>query len=438
MKRVIKVNSHWVGTLLLFFGCVLQVHAQDLPRASPEDVGFDSRRLDYIDQFYSDQVKSGQMAGIVTLISRHGKVVHFSAVGYADTEKKRKMETDTIFRLYSMTKPVASVALMMLYQEGRFQLKDPLSKYIPEFGNLRVLRNPNGPSDETVAAVHAPTVQDVMRHTAGFTHGLDTDLFDAQYTKADVFGLDVTLAEMMGKLAKIPLRYQPETKFVYSVGPDIQARLVEVLSGMSFDVFLEKRLFEPLGMKDAGFWVPPEKASRLATVYWTKDGKLTPLDEAHGHPPGGVLVQPRSVNSYTVNHKRKGGSFGLVSTAEDYWRFAQMMLNGGQLSGTRILAPQIVKFMARDHLGTIPIEGPDDSPLGLGFGLGFAVMKDPAAAGYMSSEGSFFWLGAANTYFWIDPKEDLVVVAMTQDMDEPIKNALWPQIRTLVYSSLLN
>jgi CubicO group peptidase (beta-lactamase class C family) len=416
---------------------VTHVWADDLPRGRPQEFGFSAERLEYMDKFYADKVKSGQMAGIVTLIARHGKVVHFSAVGYADLEKKKKMETDTIFRLYSMTKPIASTALMMLYQEGRFQMSDPLSKYIPEFANLRVLRTPDAPLDDTVAAAHAPTMQDAMRHTAGFTHGIDTDAFDAQYTKANVFGLDVTLAEMMSRLSKIPLRYQPGTKFAYSVGPDVQARLVEVLSGMSFDEFLQKRLFDPLGMKDAGFWVPPDKANRLATVYWAKDGKLLPLDTAHGHPPGGVLVQPWLVNSYTANHKHKGGSIGLVSTAEDYWRFAQMMLNSGQFDGTRILSPQVVHYMARDHLGTISIEGPSERPSGIGFGLGFAVMKDPAAAGDMSSEGTFFWAGAANTHFWIDPKEDLVVVAMTQDMGGAPGDELSSQIRTLVYSALM-
>ena len=413
------------------------VWADDLPRGRPEEIGFSAERLDYIDKFYADKVKSGQMAGIVTLVARHGKVVHFSAVGYADLEKKKRMETDTIFRLYSMTKPIAATALMMLYEAGRFQMNDPLSKYIPEFANLRVLQTPDAPLEGTVAPVHAPTMQDAMRHTAGFTHGLDTDAFDAQYTKANVFGLDVTLAEMMIKLSKIPLRYQPGTKFVYSVGPDVQARLVEVLSGMSFDEFLQKRLFNPLGMKDAGFWVPPGKANRLATVYWAKDGKLLPLDNAHGHPPGGVLFEPWLVNSYTANHKHKGGSFGLVSTAEDYWRFAQMILNGGQFAGTRIVSPQVVHYMARDHLGTIRIEGAGERPSGIGFGLGFAVMKDPAEAGYMSSEGTFFWAGAANTHFWIDPKEDLVVVAMTQDMGGAPGDELWPQIRTLVYSALM-
>ena len=432
------IRREWsLVTFILALSIGWSAWAADAPRAQPEEVGFSAKRLAYIDEFYADKVNNGELAGIVTLVARHGRIVHFSAVGYADVEKKQKMETDTIFRLYSMTKPIASTALMMLYEEGRFQMSDPVKKYIPEFANLRVLRTPDGPLDETVAVVHAPTMQDVMRHTAGFTHGLGTDAFDNQYTKANVFGLDVSLAEMMTKLSKIPLRVQPGTKFVYSVGPDIQARLVEVLSGVPFDEFVEKRLFKPLGMRDAGFWVPADKAKRLASVHWAKDGKLVPLDEKHGHPDGGVLVEPWSVNSYTVNHKHKGGSFGLVSTAEDYWRFAQMMLNGGELQGTRILSPQVVHYMARDHLGAIPIGEPGERPSGLGFGLGFAIMKDPAAAGFMSSEGSFFWSGAAATHFWIDPKEDLVVVAMTQHMHAPAADAVWAQLRTLVYSALM-
>jgi CubicO group peptidase (beta-lactamase class C family) len=185
--------------------------------------------------------------------------------------------------------------------------------------------------------------------------------------KANLFGLDVSLADMISGLAGIPLRYQPGTKFVYSVGPDIQARLVEILSGMPFDEFLEQRLFKPLSMRDAGFWVPADKAKRLATVHWMKDGKLVPLDETHGHPTGMWLFEPWTVNSYTVDHKRKGGSYGLVSTAEDYWRFAQMMLNGGELDGTRILSPQVVRYMARSHFDVQTAAG---KPAGIGFGPG--------------------------------------------------------------------
>jgi len=222
------------------------------------------------------------------------------------------------------------------------------------------------------------------------------------------------------------------------VGPDVQARLVEVLSGMPFDEFLEKHLFEPLGMKDTCFWLGAEKARRLATVHWDKDGKLTPLDAKHGYPKKeGFLAEPSSVNSYTENHERKGGSYGLVGTAEDYWRFAQMMADGGELNGTRVLSPQVVRYMTRDHLGGIKLEEQGGWPGGVGWGLGFAVMKDAALAGYMSSDGTYFWAGAASTFFWIDPKEDLVVVAMTQHMGTPKLGSLWAQIRTLVYSALM-
>ena len=413
--------------------------AGELPTGSPSELGFSAARLEYLDHFYADEVKRGELAGIVILIARHGKIVHFSTIGSADVEQHKPMQRDTIFRLYSMTKPITSTALMMLYEEGRFQMTDPLSKYLPEFAHLRVMRNPEGDVKDTVPVQHEPTMQDVLRHTAGFTHALETTPLDAEYTKANLFGVDVPLAEMMQRLAKLPLQYEPGTKWVYSVGPDVQARIVEVLSGMPFDRFLKERLLEPLGMKDAGFWVPSDRAQRLATVYWMKDGKLTPIDDAHGSPGDIWLSEPWTVNSYTVNHKRKGGSYGLVATAEDYFRFGQMMLNGGSLNGVRILSPQTVQFMTRDHLGPIGLPREDGKPSGTGFGLGFAVMEDPAAAGYLSSIGTCFWAGYASTYFWIDPKEDMVVIAMTQHIDDnvPAAGALRGQFPTLVYSALL-
>ncbi|MGA3034001.1 MAG: serine hydrolase domain-containing protein [Terracidiphilus sp.] len=411
------------------------VFAQALPTALPADEGFSPERLAYIDKFYSDKIDHGDLAGIVTLVSRHGKIVHFSALGYADIEKQLKMQKDTIFRQYSMTKAITSTALMTLYEQGRFQLDDPLSKYLPEFANLRVLRNPDGPLDETVALERPPTIHDIMRHTAGFTHGLDQSKFDEQYVKADLFGLDVSLEEMTKRLSQIPLRYQPGTKFVYSVGPDVQARLVEVLSGMPIDEYLQKQIFGPLGMKDAGYWLDSAKADRLATVYWSKDGKLTPIDEAHGRPGDMWLYQPWSVNSYTEKHKHMGGSYGLVATAEDYWRFAQMILDGGQLNGMRILSPQTVQFMGQDHLKPAGIPDLDKDN---GFGLGFAVMQNEAAAGGLGSVGGLSWGGAATTTFWIDPKEDMVVIAMTQHMGAPAASDAVGHLQTLVYSALMD
>jgi len=408
--------------------------AQALPTAAPAEEGFAPERLAFVDKFYSDAIEHGDLAGIVILVSRHGKIVHFSALGYADIENHRKMEKDTIFRQYSMTKAIATTALMQLYEQGRFQLDDPLSKYLPEFKDMRVLRAPDGPLDETVAPVREPTIQDILRHTAGFTHGLTGDKFDELYTKADLFGLDVTLEEMIKRLAKIPLKNQPGTKWEYSVGPDVAARLVEVLSGEPIDGYLQKHVFDPLGMKDAGYWLGPEKADRLATVYWAKDGKLIPLDQAHGHPGEMWLFTPASVNSYTANHKHMGGSYGLLSTAEDYWRFAQMILNRGQLNGARILGPQTVELMGQDHLAPAGIP---DFEKGKGFGLGFQVIENEAAAGGLGSVGSLSWGGAATTGFWIDPKEDLVIISLTQHLGAPKAAEDAGRLRNLVYSALI-
>jgi CubicO group peptidase (beta-lactamase class C family) len=428
-----RVSLRIVFAVLLLLA--IKVPAQDLPTAKPEDLGFSSERLAYLDSFLTGKVNHGDLAGIVTLISRHGKIVHFSALGYADVEKHRKMEKDTIFRQYSMTKAIASTALMTLFEQGRFQMRDPISKYMPEFANLRVLRTPESPLDETIALERPPSVHDILRHTAGFSHGLTNDALDKEYAKSDLFGIDVTLEEMMQRLSKLPLQYQPGTRFSYSVGPDVQARLIEVLSGESFDEYLQKHIFTPLGMKDTGFWVPPAKADRLATVHWMKDGKLVPIDEAHGHPGGDIFVfQPWSVNSYTVNHRRKGGSYGLVATAEDYWRFAQMILDGGEFNGVRILSPQTVRFMGQDHLEPAGIP---DLDKGVGFGLGFGVVRNEAAAGNLGSEGELSWGGAATTGFWIDPKEDIVVVYMTQHMGTPAADDLSGQMQTLVYSALI-
>jgi CubicO group peptidase (beta-lactamase class C family) len=414
--------------LAAFLAC--SAHANALPRGKAEDAGFSAQRLRNIDRLYAEKIRNGEMSGMVTLIARHGKIVHFSALGDADIEAGRRMHADTIFRLYSMTKPIASTALMMLYEEGRFQMTDPLAKFIPEFADLRVLRTPDSPLSDTVPAKHPPTIRDLMRHTAGFTHcaEMGSNVYDAHCR--DVFDLDVSLAEMIRRLSRIPLRYQPGTRFVYSIAPDIQARLVEVLSGMDFDQFLKKRLFEPIRMKDTRYRVPPDEASRLATFYWMENGRLVPRDDSHRPPVmTSVLFEPWMINSYTADHARKGGSIGLTSTAEDYWRFAQMMLNRGSFGGVQILSPRTIDFMTRDHMENIEVELPWN---GIGFGIGFAVVKDPVAFGMVSVEGSYFFQGLGGTAFWIDPKNDLVVVAMVQGPGD----ALLYGLRSLVYGAL--
>ncbi len=404
-----------------------------LPIVSPEEVGFSSEQLNKIESYFAGRVERGEIAGIVTLVARKGKIAHFSAVGYQDTEQRIPMAKDSIFRIYSMTKPIATTALMQLYQDGLFQMNDPLSKFIPEFANLRVLLNPNGPLDETVAMDREPTIQDILRHTAGFSHCLGNSDYDKECIGLGVFNPETSLAEMMTALSRLPLMNQPGSQYRYSVGPDVALRLVEVISGMPADEYLEERVFEPLGMDETGYWVGPDRVSRLSPIHWLKDGELVPLDEDHGQPQGGALSQPWSANSYTFDQDYKGGSLGLLSTATDYWRFAQAMLNGGVLDGQRILGSGTVDFMARNHL--TPQQRQTFSPA-LGFGLGFATIEDPAGAGYPSNSGNFYWSGAAATNFWIDPTEEIVVVAMTQHMGVRGTGALRGELSALVYGAL--
>jgi CubicO group peptidase (beta-lactamase class C family) len=422
-----------IGLLVAVSFAAVPVANDHLPIVEPEEVGFVSQQLDQIGDHFAGRVERGEIAGIVTLVARQGKIAHFNAVGYADAARKLPMERDTVFRIYSMTKPIASTALMMLYQDGLFQMTDPVSKYIPEFANLRVLRTPDAPLDETVSMEREPTVQDVLRHTAGLSHGLGVGEYDRHFVESGIFSPETSLEEMMTALSKIPLMNQPGAMYRYSVGPDVALRLVEVMAGMPVDEYLERRMFEPLGMDDTGYWIDSDEAHRLAPVHWLKDGELVPIDEEYGHPQGGVLVQPWSVNSYTFDQEYKGGSIGLLSTAEDYWRFAQAMLNGGELEDTRIMGSRVVDYMRRNHL--TDQQRQSLSPA-LGFGLGFGIIEDPAAAGYVSSEGSFYWGGAAATTFWIDPVEDIVVVAMTQHMGVRATGSIRGELAALVYGAL--
>lgn len=407
--------------------------ADSLPVVQPEDVGFSSEQLNKIETYFASRVEKGEIAGIVTLVARHGKIAHFSAVGYQDAEQEIPMGKDTIFRVYSMTKPIVSTALMMLYQDGLFQMNDPLSKFIPEFADLRVLRDPNGPLDETVAMEREPTIQDILRHTAGFSHCLGNSEYDKACVELGLFSTQTSLTEMMTALSKIPLMNQPGSQYRYSIGPDVALRLVEVISGMSADDYLEQRMFDRLGMDDTGYMVNSDNAHRLSPIHWRKNGELVPIDEAHGRPRGGVLAEPWSVNSYTFDHEYKGGSLGLVSTTEDYFRFAQAILNGGELNGERLLGAKTVEFMSRNHLSEE--QNSTFSPA-LGFGLGFATIEDATGVGYPATEGTFYWSGAASTYFWIDPVEDIVVVSMTQHMGVRETGAVRGELSALVYGAL--
>ncbi len=395
---------------------------RDLARAAPEDVGMSSDRLERLNGAMQGLVDDGLLAGITTMISRHGKVAHFGAFGHQNLEDGVEMSEDTIFRIYSMTKPITGVALMILYEEGKFRLSDPVHRYIPEFEGLVVAKE-DGPNGQPITepADHPMTIRELMAHTAGLSYGIfSQSQVDALYNEANVLDNDSTLKDMIDKLAKIPLRQQPGSMWHYSVAVDVQGYLVEVLSGQKFDEFLDERVFGPLGMNDTAFHVAADKADRFSEVYThDADGNLMAQEGFGGRRD---YLDPPAFLS---------GGGGLVSTTMDYMRFSQMLLNGGELDGVRILAPSTVELM---HLNHLPRELKEMSP-GTGFGLDFAVVLDPVAADGIS-KGEYYWGGAAGTWFWIDPKEDLVFVGMIQHFG-PLRPDVRSLSRRLTYQAIL-
>jgi CubicO group peptidase (beta-lactamase class C family) len=382
------------------------VQSQGLPSATPEDVGMSSARLLKIDDFVGRHIDAHHFAGAVTLVARHGQVVQFKAYGMQDIEGGVPMSKDSIFRFFSMTKPITSVAVMMLFEEGRFLLNDPVSKYLPEFKGLEVsveeIDEVTGETVvKTVPADREVSIRDLLRHTSGLTYGFwGTSSVDKMYVEQGVLAKDGTIQETVAKLGRIPLKHQPGTVWEYSVSTDVLGRFVEVVSGQPFNEFLEERIFTPLGMTDTGFFVPQEDADRLTTVYTpNKDNTaITPQD-------------PGRSRDYTKPTTYFSGGGGLVSTAADYVRFAQMLLNGGELDDVRILGPETVELMTQDHLGDIPIW---DDVGSYGFGLGFAVNPDRGDSGSIVSEGTFWWGGMAHTTFWVDPQEEIIGIFLIQ------------------------
>lgn len=397
---------------------------------SPKEVGFAADRLERIRPVMESYNAQQKTAGIVSLISRHGEVAHFDAFGQMDLETCRPMTTDAIFRIYSMTKPVTAVAAMMLLEEGRFRLFDPVSLYLPEFEKMQVVtgKNANG-SLKTEPARTPITIRNLFTHTAGFSYGFDeSDPLDGLYQKElwqprDQGSVN-TLASMVQKIASLPLAFEPGTNYRYSVAIDVLGYLVEVLSGMPFDLFLQKRIFEPLGMVDSGFSVPAEKASRLVHMYGP-DGKNTgALIDIDPHEKSKFL-QPVTVPS---------GGGGMVSTAADYLRFAQMILNGGAFEGVRLLGRKTVEYMRQNHLPEGLFMDPNRSEV---HGLGGFVIMEPANAQVIISPGSWGWSGAANTYFWVDFQEDLIGIQLTQYQPYGIYG-FHADFRNLVYQALVD
>jgi CubicO group peptidase (beta-lactamase class C family) len=379
--------------LLLSLLVVATADAAGLPGAKPEEVGLSSARLERIGQTLRADVERGRIPGAVVLIARKGRVAYLETVGFRDKATGAPMKADDIFRLASMTKPMASVAAMILYEEGKLLLSDPVSKYLPALAKRTI-------GVERVPAQREMTVQDLLRHTSGLPYGSRGDTaLHKMYPSGSGALRDLTGTEFIDRLAALPLLHHPGTAWEYGFSTDVLGRVVEVVSGKTLGQFLDERVFRPLKMTDTGFVVPRDKHARIAQAF-AKD------------PDTGKEV---SVPDARVAPKLECGGSCAVSTAADYARFSQMLLNRGVLDGVRILAPKTVDYMTADHLGPAIGPGTDYIPgAGYGFGLGFAVRKDTGVANGNGSAGDYNWGGAYGTYFWVDPKEQLVVVSMTQ------------------------
>jgi CubicO group peptidase (beta-lactamase class C family) len=401
---------------------VAESRARDLATATAESVGMSTERLRRLDAAVKRLVDDKQVAGLVTLVERHGKVVNFNAAGQLDVRKNDPVQKDSIFRIYSMSKPITGVAMMMLYEEGKWQLNDPVSRYIPEFARLKVYagKNDDG-SPKLEDARRSMTMRELMTHTAGLGYVLSpNNPVDKMIIDGNVLNPGAPLQTMIDGLAKIPLLAQPGTRWSYSIAVDVQGYLIEKFSGQSFADFARTRIFEPLGMKDTAFYVPKEKLARFSQVH-TGAGASLAVDTNRPDP--------------TVVPLGPSGGGGLFSTAMDYARFCEMLLQGGQLNGVRLLAPRTVEMMRTNHVNPDPLK---TMPPGTGWGMDFQVVTDAAAAGDSVSDGTFSWFGIAGTWFWIDPVKDLAFVGMVQHQNLGTTRPIHALSRSLVYQAILD
>ena len=418
----------------LAFGIALPVAAQGIPKAqSPEEVGFIATRLKRLSDRINEGVQKGELPGAVVLIARNGKIVMFDAFGFRDREAKAPMTTDAIFRIASMTKPIVSVAAMILVEEGKLSLADRVSKYIPAFADTKVaveVKNPDGTVEMRLEPqTRAMTVQDLMRHTSGLTYGVaGLNKVKQSYIDMKVMDANQTNEQMAEKLAKLGLLYQPGTHWEYSMSTDVLGRVIEVASGMTLDKFIEERITKPLRMGDTGFEVSPDKKDRGA-----KPQKEGPKNEVPAIP------------DVTLKTTWKSGGGGMVSTAADYARFLQMFANGGQLDGVRVISRKTIDLMTSDHLPPDIVMGEDmwrfealepSARMGQGFGLGFAVRNEQGRNPLPGTPNDYYWGGAWGTYFWHDPRERMYVIFM---MQSPLSRLPYRYLmRDLVYQALVN
>lgn len=413
----------WKGAFALLLLIVSGgARAESAVTVPPESVGLSSERLRRLDRYIESQVAQKTKAGAVVLIARHGRIAWEKAYGVKDLASGAPMRTDAMFRLFSMTKPVTSVALLTLYEQGKFQLTDPLEEYLPAFKDVRVYAGVDSRGEPILEPPRRKiTIEDLFRHTAGFAYGgyFDSTPVDKSYqSHGIVYDQLDSLSDLVQKISREPLLYQPGEKWVYSFSHDVLAALVEHFSGMPFDVYCRKVILGPLGMKDTVFGIPPELAARFPTLYGPD-------------PAGAPQAVAFPVDPYRHLTGRPFGGVGLASTARDYLRFAQMLLGGGAVDGVRILAPKTVELMTSDNLPP----GTEYWQPGVRYGLGVAVVTDPAQEGIIGSKGAFGWPGAASTWVDIDPKEGLVALLMVQSLPRDL--SFDSEFHTLVYQAIV-
>ena len=421
MNRLMRVLGVLGAAALFAFASIGSTWADPLlpVAAAPEDVGLSSAQLARIEATTEKYVESGLVPGAVMLVARRGKIAWTKTMGFRDRTAKDPMRSDSIFRIYSMTKPIVSVAAMMLVEEGRMQVSDPVSKYIPEMGRMKVGVETTEDGKTTLQLsdpAREMTIQDLMRHTSGLIYGTrGKSLVNAAYIEAKIGSRDVSNEEFVAKVSKMPLRFPPGDHWEYGVSTDVLGRVVEIVSGTTLGEFLNERIFAPLGMNDTAFHVSADKLNRAAQPWQMPEAPpMTPRFD--------VAEKPRF----------ESGGGGLTSTIDDYLRFAIMIADGGEFAGKRLLGSKTVEFMTADHTGARP-----GRPPGLGFGLGFEVRTSVGDSGLPGSLGEYGWAGNAGTLFWIDPKEQLIAIYMVQ-VDDGARVMLRNQFRTMVQSAIIN
>jgi len=416
-------------TLVSVVLCSAIAWAQGLPTAKPEQVGLSPERLERVSRALRNEIEAGKIPGAVALVARKGRVVYFESFGARDKATGDPMSRDAIFRLYSMTKPFTSVAAMMLMEDGKLLITEPVSKFLPQLAKREVIVQQTDPATGKsayvmVAAEREITIQDLLRHTSGFVYGVFTPnaRIKELYEKEGVAWDGVTPAEQIERLARVPLAHQPGTTWEYSMSTDVLGRVIEKVSGVTLGQFFDERIFGPLKMTDTAFVVPKDKVRRIA--------QPLPVEPSTG--------EPIKLHDVTVPPKNDAGGAGSAGTTADYARFLHMLLNGGQLDGTRLLSPTTVAFMTSDHLGTMKTVSRGGVGVGYGFGLGFAVRTEPGIAGVSGSVGEYRWGGAAGTAFWVDPKEEMISVLMTQGAPGPARAYTGTLFRQMVRQAIVD